>query len=96
MSDFPELAAEREAREEREREREVATQREAVAVQLDVALRRRDEVQPFGPPEILAAAELAAQNPASSVRGTAIPYNLATGPNRMAQDNLLRTINWDY
>ena len=95
MSDFPELAAEREAREERERERD-ATQREAVAVQLDVALRRRDEVQPFGPPEILAAAELAAQNPASSVRGTAIPLHLATGPNRMAQDNLLRTINWDY
>ena len=95
MSDFPELAAEREAREERERERD-ATQREAVAVQLDLALRRRDEVQPFGPPEILAAAELAAQNPASSVRGTAIPHNLATGPDRMAQDNLLRTINWDY
>ena len=75
-------------------EREFATQREAVAVQLDVALRRRDEVEPFGPPEILAMADLAAQNPASSVRG--IPLHLATGPNQMAMDNLLRTINWDY
>jgi len=28
------------------------------------------------------------------VRG--IPLHLATGPNQMAMDNLLRTINWDY
>jgi hypothetical protein len=34
--------------------------------------------------EVLAAAELAAQNPASWVRDRAIPLNLATGPNRMS------------
>ena len=44
-------------------------------------------------PEILAAARnLAAQNPASAQRGTAVPDDLAIGPNQVAQDCYLETL----
>ena len=48
-------------------------------------------------PEILAAARnLAAQNPGRSQRGTAVPDDLATGPNQVAEDCLLEILEDIY